>query len=139
MEIINKHLPAGVCSLVLGDGQIGNALTAHPDIEKVTFTGSTSTGQRILQNSINTLKSVVLELGGNDVGIVLDDVDVDSVCQKLFMSAFLNAGQTCACLKRLYVHDKIYDQVVQRLTEIINSQVLGDGLAVYYDFWSCAK
>lgn len=134
VEIINKHLPAGVCSLVLGDGQIGNALTAHPDIEKVTFTGSTSTGQRILQNSINTLKSVVLELGGNDVGIVLDDVDVDSVCQKLFMSAFLNAGQTCACLKRLYVHDKIYDQVVQRLTEIINSQVLGDGLAATTTF-----
>ncbi|APJ19417.1 aldehyde dehydrogenase family protein [Acinetobacter baumannii] len=134
VEIINKHLPAGVCSLVLGDGQIGSALTAHPVVEKVTFTGSTSTGQRILQNSINTLKSVVLELGGNDVGIVLDDVDVETTCQKLFMSAFLNAGQTCACLKRLYVHDNIYDQVVQKLTEIINAQVLGDGLAASTTF-----
>lgn len=129
IDIINKHLPAGVCSVVLGDGQIGSTLTAHPDIEKVTFTGSTSTGQRILQNSINTLKSVVLELGGNDVGIVLDDVDIEITCQKLFMSAFLNAGQTCACLKRLYVHDKIYDQVVQKLTEIINAQVIGEGMA----------
>lgn len=128
IEIINQHLPAGVCSLILGDGKIGHALTQHPDIQKVTFTGSTGTGQKILENSVSTLKSVVLELGGNDIGIVLEDVDIDQVCRKVFMSAFLNAGQTCACLKRLYVHEKIYDQVIRKLTEMINSQVLGNGL-----------
>lgn len=127
-EIINKYLPPGVCNLVLGDGEIGNQLTSHPLVEKVTFTGSTFTGQKVLENSVNSLKSVVLELGGNDVGIVLDDVDVDEVCHKLFMSAFINAGQTCACLKRLYVHESIYIQVIENFTKIINSQKIGDGL-----------
>ncbi|MFM6905052.1 MAG: aldehyde dehydrogenase family protein [Acinetobacter tjernbergiae] len=128
VEIINQHLPKGVCSLVLGNGSIGGALTAHPDVKKVTFTGSTQTGQRILQGAIADLKSVVLELGGNDVGIVLADANLDEAVPKIFQSAFLNAGQTCACLKRLYVHESVYDDVVERLTTLINTQVVGDGL-----------
>lgn len=128
VEIINRHLPKGVCSLVLGKGDIGQALSEHPDIAKVTFTGSTRTGQSILSHSVNTLKSVVLELGGNDVGIVLDDIDIDSVAEKIFSSAFLNMGQTCAALKRLYVHEKIFDKLTNKLVEIANAQVIGDGL-----------
>lgn len=128
VEIINRHLPKGVCSLVLGKGDIGQALSEHPDIAKVTFTGSTRTGQSILSHSVNTLKSVVLELGGNDVGIVLDDIDIDSVAEKIFGSAFLNMGQTCAALKRLYVHEKIFDKLTNKLAEIANAQVIGDGL-----------
>lgn len=128
VEIINQHLPKGVCSLVLGNGKIGGALTAHPDVKKVTFTGSTQTGQRILQGAIADLKSVVLELGGNDVGIVLADANLDEAVPKIFQSAFLNAGQTCACLKRLYVHESVYDEVVERLVVLINAQIVGDGL-----------
>ena len=128
VEIINQHLPKGVCSLVLGNGGIGGALTAHPDVKKVTFTGSTQTGQRILQGAIADLKSVVLELGGNDVGIVLADANLDEAVPKIFQSAFLNAGQTCACLKRLYVHESVYDDVVERLVALINTQIVGDGL-----------
>jgi len=128
VDIINQHLPKGVCSLVLGNGSIGGALTAHPDVKKVTFTGSTQTGQRILQGAIADLKSVVLELGGNDVGIVLADANLDEAVPKIFQSAFLNAGQTCACLKRLYVHESVYDDVVERLTTLINTQIVGDGL-----------
>ena len=128
VEIINQHLPKGVCSLVLGNGSIGGALTAHPDVKKVTFTGSTQTGQRILQGAIADLKSVVLELGGNDVGIVLADANLDEAVPKIFQSAFLNAGQTCACLKRLYVHESVYDEVVERLVALINAQIVGDGL-----------
>lgn len=128
VEIINQHLPKGVCSLVLGNGSIGGALTAHPDVKKVTFTGSTQTGQRILQGAIADLKSVVLELGGNDVGIVLADANLDEAVPKIFQSAFLNAGQTCACLKRLYVHESVYDEVVERLVSLINAQIVGDGL-----------
>lgn len=127
VEIINQHLPKGVCSIVLGNGGVGAKLTSHPDIEKVTFTGSTQTGQRILQGAITDLKSVVLELGGNDVGIVLADANVDEAVAKIFQSAFLNAGQTCACLKRLYVHDSLYDEVIDRLAELAEKQVLGDG------------
>ncbi len=128
VEIINRHLPQGVCNIVLGNGHVGAALTSHPNVEKVTFTGSTLTGQRILQGAIGDLKSVVLELGGNDVGIVLADANLDEAIPKIFQSAFLNAGQTCACLKRLYVHESLYDQVVEHLIALINDQVVGDGL-----------
>ncbi len=128
VEIINRHLPKGVCSIVLGKGDVGQALSEHPEIDKVTFTGSTRTGQSILSHSVNTLKSVVLELGGNDVGIVLDDVDVDEVAPKIFGSAFLNMGQTCAALKRLYVHENVYDALTQKLAEIADAQIVGDGL-----------
>lgn len=128
VEIINRHLPAGVCSVVLGKGEVGQQLTQHPDIAKVTFTGSTRTGQHILSNSVSSLKSVVLELGGNDAGIVLDDVNVKDVAAKIFGSAFLNAGQTCAALKRLYVHDSIYDALTEELKQIAQAQVVGAGL-----------
>ena len=128
VEIINRHLPKGVCNIVLGKGDVGQALSEHSDVDKVTFTGSTRTGQSILKHSVNTLKSVVLELGGNDVGIVLDDVDVDTAAEKIFGSAFLNMGQTCAALKRLYVHENVYDALTQKLTQIANAQVVGNGL-----------
>src|SRR5690606_8532694 len=97
-------------------------------VAKVTFTGSTRTGQRILSNSVDSLKSVVLELGGNDVGLVLEDADLNVVAERIFGSAFLNAGQTCAALKRLYVHESVYDQLTEKLVNIANAQVVGAGL-----------
>ncbi|QOW47991.1 aldehyde dehydrogenase family protein [Acinetobacter piscicola] len=127
VEIINRHLPQGVCNIVLGQGEVGQALSEHAAVDKVTFTGSTRTGQSILSHSVRSLKSVVLELGGNDAGIVLEDADIERVAEKIFGSAFLNAGQTCAALKRLYVHENIYDALVKKLVEIANQQVIGDG------------
>lgn len=127
VEIINRHVPAGVCSIVLGKGEIGQALTEHADVAKVTFTGSTRTGQSILSHSVSSLKSVVLELGGNDAGIVLADADVERAAQGIFASAFLNAGQTCAALKRLYVHESVYEALTEKLVQIANAQVMGDG------------
>lgn len=128
VEIINRHVPAGVCNIVLGTGEVGATLSSHVDVEKVTFTGSTVVGQKILAASVEELRQVVLELGGNDAAIVMDDVDVAETAQKLFGSAFFNAGQTCACIKRLYVHENIYDQMVEELAKIADSQVVGDGL-----------
>lgn len=127
VEIINRHVPAGVCSIVLGKGEIGQALTEHADVAKVTFTGSTRTGQSILSHSVSSLKSVVLELGGNDAGIVLADADVERAAQGIFASAFLNTGQTCAALKRLYVHESVYEALTEKLVQIANAQVIGDG------------
>ena len=127
VEIINRHVPAGVCSIVLGKGEIGQALTEHADVAKVTFTGSTRTGQSILSHSVSSLKSVVLELGGNDAGIVLADADVERAAQGIFASAFLNAGQTCAALKRLYAHESVYEALTEKLVQIANAQVIGDG------------
>lgn len=128
IEIMNRHLPQGVCNIVLGQGGVGQALSEHPDVAKVTFTGSTRTGQSILSHSVASLKGVVLELGGNDIGIVLNDVDVNEIAPRIFGSAFLNMGQTCAALKRLYVHEDVYDQLTQKLAELADAQVVGDGL-----------
>lgn len=129
VEIMNRHLPAGVCNIVLGTGEVGAALSSHVDVEKVTFTGSTAVGQKILAASVNELRHVVLELGGNDPAIVLGDVNVAESAEKIFGSAFLNGGQTCSCIKRLYVHESIYDEMVAALAGIADRQVVGDGLA----------
>lgn len=129
VEIMNRHLPAGVCNIVLGEGDVGAALTQHSAVNKVTFTGSTRVGQQILAHSAQSLTPVILELGGNDAAIVLDDVDVKQIAEKVFNGAFFNAGQTCACIKRLYVHENVYDEMVEALVTLANQQVLGHGLA----------
>ncbi|EKP60770.1 hypothetical protein APB90_03180 [Acinetobacter baumannii] len=118
VEIINRHFPSGVCNLILGKGEVGRALTEHPQVQKITFTGSTKTGISILNGTVGQFKKVVLELGGNDAAIILDDVNIESVAEKVFQSAFFNAGQTCACIKRLYIHEKVYDPFVSKLSEL---------------------
>lgn len=128
VEIINEVVPPGVVNSVTGDAEIGGAISAHTGISKVVFTGSTPTGQSIMRSAAGNLKRLTLELGGNDAGIVLDDADLDKVAPAIFQSAFLNMGQTCAALKRLYVHDSLYDGLVQRLVDIAKAQTVGDGL-----------
>ncbi len=129
VELINEILPAGVVNVVTGDNELGAAMTSHPGIAKLTFTGSTRTGRKIMASAAGTLKRLTLELGGNDAGIVLPDANVAEIIEGLFWGAFINSGQTCACLKRLYVHDSIYDEVCRRLTEYASKVVVGDGLA----------
>lgn len=129
VEIINTVLPAGVVNLVTGEREIGEAISRHKDINKVIFTGSTPTGQHIMSNAACNLKRLTLELGGNDAAIVLPGTDVDSVADAIFNTAFLNMGQTCAALKRLYVHESLYDSLCIKLASIADSQVVGDGLA----------
>lgn len=128
VEIMNEVLPAGVINSVLGEAEIGSAISGHADINKVIFTGSTPTGQRILANSATTLKRLTLELGGNDAAIVLPGSDVDAIAEGLFNSAFINMGQTCAALKRLYVHESLYEAVCQKLATLAEQQVVGNGL-----------
>lgn len=127
-EIIQQEVPAGVISIVVGAGEIGEALSSHPDVQKVVFTGSTRTGQRIMTGAAQQLKHLTLELGGNDAGIVLPDANIDEIAAKIFNTAFLNAGQTCAALKRLYVHESQYDALSQKLADIANAQIVGDGM-----------
>jgi acyl-CoA reductase-like NAD-dependent aldehyde dehydrogenase len=129
VELINEILPPGVVNVITGDDELGAAMSSHPGISKVTFTGSTGTGRKIMVGAAATLKRLTLELGGNDAGIVLPDANVAEIAEGLFWGAFINNGQTCACLKRLYVHDSLYDEVCQRLTEYASKVVVGDGLA----------
>jgi acyl-CoA reductase-like NAD-dependent aldehyde dehydrogenase len=128
VELANAILPPGVLNVVTGGGAIGAALTGHRGVDKIVFTGSTRTGKRIMENAAATLKRLTLELGGNDAGIVLPDVDVKAVAPKLFGAAFHNNGQTCACLKRLYVHESQYDALCTELARLAGEAKVGDGM-----------
>ncbi|WP_299922433.1 aldehyde dehydrogenase family protein [uncultured Pelagimonas sp.] len=128
VEILNTVLPAGVLNVVTGPDSIGPVLTSHPDVAKVTFTGSTETGKKVMASATDTLKRLTLELGGNDAAIVLPDVEPAAVAEGIFWGAFINSGQTCACMKRLYVHDDIYDDVCSALVEFAAKIPVGDGL-----------
>lgn len=131
VELMNEVLPPGVVNIVTGSdsaGNLGAAMSAHDGIRKIVFTGSTATGQRIMRSAADTLKRLTLELGGNDAGIVLNDVDPKAIVEGLFWGAFINAGQTCAALKRLYVHADVYDAVCDALTAFVANVRVGNGL-----------
>ncbi|MEX1154760.1 aldehyde dehydrogenase family protein, partial [Parvibaculum sp.] len=127
-ELIKDILPAGVLNIVTDANDLGAALTAHPDVRKISFTGSTATGAKVMAGAAGLLKRITLELGGNDAGIVLDDVDPKEAAPKLFQSAFQNSGQVCIAMKRLYVHESIYDEMCSELATLAENAVMGDGL-----------
>jgi acyl-CoA reductase-like NAD-dependent aldehyde dehydrogenase len=127
-ELMRPHLPAGVFNVVSGGDQLGPWMTAHPGIDKISFTGSTATGKRVLESAAASLKRVTLELGGNDAAIVLGDVDVKAVAEPLFWSAFNNNGQVCIATKRMYVHASVYDALAAELAAIAARVKNGDGL-----------
>lgn len=127
-RLIADILPPGVLNILSDDGSLGAALVAHPGISKVSFTGSTETGKKVMAGASGTLKRVTLELGGNDAAIVLDDVDVDEIAPKLFRAAFHNSGQICVAVKRVYAHDDIYDALCDRLVALAEDAVVGNGL-----------
>ncbi len=127
-ELMKGILPAGVVNIITDDNDLGAYLTAHPDIAKISFTGSSATGRRIMSSASDSLKRVTLELGGNDPAIVLQDVDVKKTAKGIFDSAFLNAGQVCLAVKRVYVHDTIYEEMCSELARLADAAVVGDGL-----------
>ena len=131
VEIMNEVLPPGVLNVVTGDDgefNIGAAMSAHPDISKIVFTGSCATGQKVMRSAAETMKRLTLELGGNDAGIVLPDADPQAIAEGLFWGAFINNGQTCAAMKRLYVHESIHDAVCDALVAYARNIPIGDGM-----------
>jgi acyl-CoA reductase-like NAD-dependent aldehyde dehydrogenase len=126
-EIARSILPPGVLNVVSGGDDLGPWLTGHPGIDKISFTGSTQTGKRVLANAAADLKRVTLELGGNDAAIVLPDVDVAAVADKLFWSAFGNNGQICIATKRLYIHESIYEPLKTAIVAYAARMKVGDG------------
>ena len=132
VEIMNEVLPAGVVNCVTGaDGaeSIGGAMSSHPDIRKIVFTGSCATGENVMRSAAETMKRLTLEMGGNDAGIVLPDVDPAAIAEGLFWGGFINNGQTCAAMKRLYVHQDVYDEVCDALVAFAKNIPMGDGMA----------
>jgi acyl-CoA reductase-like NAD-dependent aldehyde dehydrogenase len=128
VELLNDVLPPGVLNVVAGRDDLGQMMTEHPDIQKIVFTGSCPTGKKVMQTAAATLKRVTLELGGNDAGIVLPDAKPKEIAEGLFWGAFINNGQTCAALKRLYVPDAIYDEVCETLVDYAANVPVGNGL-----------
>ncbi|MGO9038238.1 MAG: aldehyde dehydrogenase family protein, partial [Steroidobacteraceae bacterium] len=128
VSLMNDVLPAGVVNVVTGGAEIGNHLSRHPGVDKVVFTGSIATGKKIMGAAAEALRRVTLELGGNDAGIVLPGTDITPLLEKLFWGCFINAGQTCAALKRLYVHESQYEEVVQKFSDYVSKIPVGNGL-----------
>lgn len=127
VHVMNRALPEGVLQVLAGDGELGRAFTGHEGIDKITFTGSIETGKAIMRGAADDLKRLTLELGGNDAGIVLEDADPQAIAEGLFWGAFINTGQTCAALKRLYVPEALYDEVCQALVEVAGRMPMGVG------------
>jgi acyl-CoA reductase-like NAD-dependent aldehyde dehydrogenase len=127
-ELLREVFPPGVLNVVAGGDELGEWMTAHPGIDKISFTGSVETGKKVMASCAGTLKRFTLELGGNDAAIVLDDVDPRAVAPKLFFGAFVNSGQVCMAIKRIYAHESIYAQLCTALAEEAAKARVGSGL-----------
>jgi len=126
-ELLREVVPAGVLNVVSGGDELGAWMTGHPVPRKVSFTGSIETGKKVAISAAPDLKRVTLELGGNDPAIVLDDADPAVVAKAIFAGAFNNNGQVCSAIKRVYVPESLYDQVVDGLSAQATSIKVGDG------------
>jgi acyl-CoA reductase-like NAD-dependent aldehyde dehydrogenase len=133
-ELCAEIFPAGVVNVIADCNDLGGALTSHPDVAKIAFTGSTATGRKVMASAAPTLKRLTLELGGNDAAIVLDDVNPQEIAPKLFFAAMVNSGQVCLAAKRIYVPEKIYDAVCTELAKIASAAKVGNGLEEGVDF-----
>jgi succinate-semialdehyde dehydrogenase/glutarate-semialdehyde dehydrogenase len=122
-------VPKGVFSVVTGSASaIGGEMTSNPIVRKLTFTGSTEIGKKLMQQCAGTLKKVSLELGGNAPFIVFDDADLDAAVQGAIASKYRNTGQTCVCANRLLVQEGVYDAFVAKLADAVRKLRVGDGL-----------
>jgi acyl-CoA reductase-like NAD-dependent aldehyde dehydrogenase len=130
-ELCAEIFPPGVVNVIADANDLGGALTSHPDVAKIAFTGSTATGRKVMASAAATLKRLTLELGGNDAAIVLDDVDPQEIAPKLFFAAMINSGQVCLAAKRVFVHESIYDAVCAELAKIATGAgaLVGNGLS----------
>jgi acyl-CoA reductase-like NAD-dependent aldehyde dehydrogenase len=126
-ELCRAHLPAGVVNIICDENDLGAVLTAHPDVAKIAFTGSTATGKKVMASAAAMVKRVTLELGGNDAAIVLDDVDPKLVAGKVYAGAMTNAGQICVAVKRAYVPSAMYDDFCEEIARLANEAIVDDG------------
>ena len=128
VELMNEILPPGVINVVTGGAEVGARLTDYPGVDKLIFTGSIVTGKKVMESASHSLKRVTLELGGNDAGVVLPGTHIEPLLERLFWGCFINAGQTCAALKRLYVHESQYAEIVERFAAYAEKIPVGNGL-----------
>lgn len=126
VELAQQIFPPGVVQALGGDDRLGPMFTAHPGIAKISFTGSTATGKKIMAACASTLKRVTLELGGNDASIVLPDVNIAKVAPELVLGAFQNSGQVCVATKRIYIHESIYQETLKAMSDFAKNLKIGN-------------
>ncbi|WP_156840564.1 aldehyde dehydrogenase family protein [Novosphingobium aquimarinum] len=126
-EVCSDIIPAGVVNVICDENELGGKLTAHPEVDKISFTGSTETGRKVMASAAAGLKRITLELGGNDASIVLDDVDPKEAAGQVFAGAMRNAGQICVAIKRAYVPATIYDEFCEELARLAKEAIVDDG------------
>lgn len=126
-ELLRDVLPAGVLNVISGGDALGPLMSAHPGIDKLSFTGSTQTGRAVMASAAVNLKRLTLELGGNDAAIVLSDADVEAIAPAIFWGAFANNAQYCLAIKRLYIHEDVYDRLAQALVRLAQETRVGPG------------
>ncbi|WP_326750802.1 aldehyde dehydrogenase family protein [Streptomyces hirsutus] len=127
-SVVSTALPEDVLTIVTGREPLGARLASHPGIRHVTFTGSIPTGRAVAEGAAASLARVTLELGGNDAAILLEDVDVEGIADRLFWAAFRNCGQVCMAVKRVYAPVRLYSEVVEALAQRAKTAVVGPGL-----------
>lgn len=128
VSVLSTALPEDVLTVVTGHEPLGARLASHPGIRHVTFTGSVATGRAVAEGAAASLGRVTLELGGNDAAVLLDDVDVERIADRLFWAAFRNCGQVCMAVKRVYAPARLYSDVVEALARRAKTVVVGSGL-----------
>jgi len=125
-ELAQQVFPPGVIQVLGGNNELGAEMCKHPDIAKISFTGSIATGKKVMETSAKTLKRVTLELGGNDASIILPDVDIKKVAPEVVMGAFQNSGQVCVATKRIYIHESIYKEFVEEMVNFTKTVKVGN-------------
>jgi acyl-CoA reductase-like NAD-dependent aldehyde dehydrogenase len=128
LQRMSEALPPGVINVVHGDAEVGEALTTHPLVRKIGFTGGTETARHVMRAAAGTIKNITLELGGNDPAIVLDDVNVDSALDRMLTGIITRTGQICFAVKRVYVPRSIYDTFADALCDRLANTAVGHGL-----------
>ena len=127
-SLLRRVLPPGVLNVISGGDSVGQRISEHDSVRKISFTGSVATGKKVAASAARDLKRVTLELGGNDPAIVLADADPSAIARSLFWGAFTNSGQVCAAIKRVYVHESLLTPLVDALAALARDVKVGPGL-----------
>jgi acyl-CoA reductase-like NAD-dependent aldehyde dehydrogenase len=133
-ELLNDLIPKGVLNIVSGGDSLGEMMSRHPAVRKISFTGSTAAGKSVAMSAAPDLKRLTLELGGNDPAIILPGSDPKAIANKLFTAAFENSGQVCVAIKRILVPEDLYSETINELVAIAKGVKLGNGLDENTDF-----
>jgi aldehyde dehydrogenase (NAD+) len=125
---LEAGIPAGVVNVITGFGEAGAALSSHPDVDKVAFTGSTETARHIIRASAGNIKKLTMELGGKSPNIILPDANLDEAVPGAAMAVFANSGQVCSAGSRLFVHSSIYDEFTQKVADFARTLTIGNSM-----------